>query len=291
MTAGTLFLNARSGSRDSRIADALAARARERGLDVVLIGRDAPMAALLRERVERGTPLIVAAGGDGTVNAALQILVGTDVPLGIVPLGTVNHFAKELELPRTWEAAFDVAVSGERRAVDVGVINDRYFLNSVYAGFYPEVFRAREKLRHYGKWRAFAKAIRLGFHHFPQVALVIESDHHMTTARTPFFAVSVNAYDLAQPQLVATKTALDEGRLTVYWLSRRRRSDFVQTIWRYLRGDAGSVDGLRRFHTKDLRLQASKPLRVAIDGEIAHLESPIRIRVVPQGLIVKAPRT
>jgi diacylglycerol kinase family enzyme len=143
----------------------------------------------------------------------------------------------------------------------------------------------------YSKWRAFAIAIRLAYRHFPQVALVVETDTHMTTVRTPFFVVAVNAYDLDQRQLLATKQALDQGRLTVYWLARRRRTDFIKSIWRYLRGQADRIEGLRRFHTRDLRLQTSREtLQVAIDGELETLRSPIQIRIVPQSLRVKVPR-
>lgn len=292
MKNGTLILNPHSGSRDPRIVAALEARAREAGLDVIVVHDKASIESTVHDVVARGGSLVIAAGGDGTVNGVLQRIVGTGQTLGVIPLGTVNHFARDLGIPNNWETALDIALRGEVREIDTATINGRHFINAVHIGFYPAVFRAREAMRtRYSKWRAFAIAIRLAYRHFPQVALVLETDAAMTTVRTPFFVVAVNAYDFDQRQLLATKQALDQGRLTVYWLSRRRRSDFIQSIWLYLRGQVDRITGLRRIHTRDLRLQTSREtLQVAIDGELEKLPSPIHIRIVPQSLRVKVPR-
>lgn len=292
MNIGTLILNANSGSRAPRIIDALEARAREQGLDVAVIPDKESFGPMVGEVVARGEPLVIAAGGDGTVNGVLRQIAGTGSTLGVVPLGTVNHFARELGIPNDWETALDIALHGEVREIDTALINGRHFINAVHIGFYPEVFRAREAMRkRYTKWRAFAIALRIAYRRFPQVALVVETDSDMTTVHTPFFVVSVNAYDLEQHQLIVTKQELDAGRLTVYWLERRRRADFIRAIWLYLRGQVDRIEGLRRIHTRELRLQTShETLRVAIDGELESLRSPIQIRIVPQSLRVKVPR-
>ena len=91
-----------------------------------------------------GTDLFIAAGGDGTINHVVQALVNTDARLGVLPMGTYNHFAKDLGIPLGWRAALDVALTGVTRQIDAERVNERFFFNYVSMCLYPELVSRRE---------------------------------------------------------------------------------------------------------------------------------------------------
>ena len=136
-----MFFNPSSGVKRrqpgelSRLQDAASAA----GLEVIRLTRDLDVPSLVRERMQRGQTLFVAAGGDGTINSVIQALVHSESILGVIPVGTYNHFARDLGLPLDWRDALDVAVSGATRQVDSARINERFFVNNVSMGLYPEL--------------------------------------------------------------------------------------------------------------------------------------------------------
>ena len=121
-------------------------------------GAEAPDAA--RSAVSHGAAAVVAGGGDGTVSSVASVLVGSNTPLGVLPLGTLNHFAKDVRIPLDLEGAVATVVAGHVTGVDVGEVNGRTFINNASIGVYPDIVVEREKLRKQGyrKWIAFALA-------------------------------------------------------------------------------------------------------------------------------------
>src|SRR5260370_40692185 len=105
---GTLFFNPSSGTRPQ---DPLQHAASEAGLELLPIGRDVDVAALVRSRMRGGIRLFGAAGGDGTIHAVVQALVNTDATLGVIPAGTVNHFPRRLGIPLACREARDVGMA------------------------------------------------------------------------------------------------------------------------------------------------------------------------------------
>src|SRR5947209_3438036 len=149
---GLMLLNPSSGVK---LPLGLEEAAQEAGLEVVRVrpGLDCP--ALVRERMRQGRRLFVAAGGDGTVNNTIQPLVHTDAILGVIPIGTYNHFAKDLGIPPDWREALEVATNGATKQVDAARANDRFFVNNISFGLYPELVAKRESRgREYPRWRA-----------------------------------------------------------------------------------------------------------------------------------------
>ncbi|MFL6246681.1 MAG: diacylglycerol/lipid kinase family protein [Thermoanaerobaculia bacterium] len=290
---GILFLNPRAGTFTTGDESNLRTAAHENGLRVVEVGADVDVRTIVREALEAGLRTFVVAGGDGSIHHVAQALVGTEGVLGIVPVGTVNHLARDLDVPvGDWPAAFEIAVRGSVRQIDVGRINSQYFLNSVMLGLYPTISAFRERFRSlHSRWRAYAKAIRMAMHHFPHVTLVVEYEGHVETLRTQMFVIAVNAYDLTQTGIVSPKTTLNDGRLAVYSLSFMSRAQFVGVVAQYLRGRVGEVPGFRSLRTTNLRLDTGKRrLRVSIDGELVDLETPLQIAAVPASLLVRGPQ-
>jgi diacylglycerol kinase family enzyme len=287
---GVLFLNPRAGTFSVADEDQLRELAHDHGLRVVHVVPDVDVRAVVREALDAGQKTFVVAGGDGSVHHVAQALVHTEGILGVVPVGSVNHLARDLNLPLDdWRAAFDVAVDGTVEQIDVGRVNERYFINSVMLGIYPTISEYRERFRSmHSRWRAYFKAARLALRHFPHVTLVIEVDGRVETLRTQMFVIAVNAYDLSQVGVVAPKTTLSDGRLTMYSLSFMSRWRFIRAAAKYFRGRIGDVSGFRAVRMTQLRIDTGKRrLRISVDGELMEIGTPVRITAVPAGLLVR----
>ena len=291
-TKGVLFLNARAGSFDGTDESSLRTLAHERGLRVVDVTPDIDVRAIVRDALAAGMKSIVVAGGDGTVHHVMQALVNTEGILGVIPAGSVNHLARDLEIPiGDWRAALDIALTGEVRQIDVGRINGRYFLNSVMLGIYPTVSEYRERFRSiHSRWRAYGKAARLALRQFPHVTLVVELDQRLETFRTQMFVVAVNSYDLTQAGIASPKTTFNDGRLSIYSLSFMSRPQFVRAAAKYFRGRIVDVPGFRSIRTAQLRVDTPRSrMRVSVDGELVDFATPMQIAAVPASLLVRAP--
>jgi diacylglycerol kinase family enzyme len=289
---GLLFLNPRSGSLGPVERDELRALADREGLGVVEVTPKSDVSAAVKSALEDGMRSFIVAGGDGTIHHVAQSLVGTPGQLGIVPLGTVNHLARDLRIPFDWREAFEIALRGEIRQIDAGRVNDRYFLNSVMIGIFPTVAQLREAFRTtHSKWRAYARALRLALRQFAHVSLVVEIEgNRVEVVKTQLFIVSVNSYDLSQAGVVSLKTSLDDGRLTIYTLSFKSRMGFIAAAARYFLGKAEKVEGFRRVRARQLRIDsAHRRIRVAVDGEPIDFRPPVQIVAVPASLLVRAP--
>ncbi|MDQ2899147.1 MAG: hypothetical protein M3Y07_05020, partial [Acidobacteriota bacterium] len=179
---------------------------------------------LARAAVARGCNVLVAGGGDGTVNAVASAIVGTDAALGVLPLGTLNHFSKDLGIPQELEAAAKIVLEGEISSVDVGEVNGRIFLNNSSIGVYAGLVRFREagQNRGLGKWVAFTLALVAVARrfHFLSVRLLV-SGRELRRA-TPFLFVGNNEYEANGARL-----CLDRGLLFLVIACREGRMALV----------------------------------------------------------------
>jgi diacylglycerol kinase family enzyme len=284
---GTMFLNPAAGERPE-----LVAAASEAGVEVIRLSREVDVTAAIRERMDEGRRLFIAAGGDGTVNCVLQPLVHTDACLAVIPLGTFNHFARDIGVPMHWPDALAVALDGATRQVDTARANDRFFVNNVSLGLYPEmVARREERGRQYPRWKARLWAAYGTLRKYPHVTVTLESEHHQVAVRTHVLMVSNNRYDLSRIGIDAPRATLEEGRLSVYWLPHLRRVALMRFLAHYLAGRVHETPGFRSFRTSRMKVHASKEhLRAGVDGELFTFQMPIVITIAPQSLLVKIPR-
>ena len=291
MPAGTLFLNPRAGSFSGADESELRTLAAEADLEVVDVAPGVDVSAVVRKGLREGRRLFVVAGGDGSIHHVAQALVGTEGVLAVVPIGTVNHMARDLDVPLDWREAMKVAVRGGVRQIDTGRVNGIHFLNSVMVGIYPTITEYRERFRStHSKWRAYFLGLRLAMRQFRHVTLVIELAGRVETVRTQLFVVSINAYDLTQAGLAAPKVNLEDGRLTIYSFGFMSRVQFIRAAAKFFRGKLEEVEGFRQIRTEKLRIDAARAvLRVSIDGEIRDLVPPIQIQAVPASLLVRVP--
>src|SRR5262249_2923094 len=144
--------------------------------------------------------MIVAGGGDGTIGTVAAAVAGTETALGVLPLGTLNHFAKDLGIPLDTAAAIHTLFTGRIAQVDVGRVNDHVFVNNSSLGLYPRIVQQREALQRHGasKWIAFAQALIYVLRNHSSIYLKIKVDDAGTEFRkTPFVFIGNNKYEIA----------------------------------------------------------------------------------------------
>ena len=288
-----MFLNLRSGvnlapGERAALRDA----ATGAGVEVIDLAPEVDVAAIIRRRMNEDRRLFIAAGGDGTVNSVIQPLVHGDATLAVIPIGTYNHFAKDLGIPLDWRAALEVALKGEPHQIDTAHVNDRFFVNNVSLGLYPEfVARREERGRDYPRWKARAYALYTTLRKFPHVTFTVETEHHQEVIRTQVFTVSNNSYDPSRIGIEAPRTMMTEGRLLVYWLPHVSRFTLMRFAAHYLAGRVSTTPGFRSFRTVRMKVQSRhRTLHVGVDGELHTLATPLTITIVPQSLLVRVPR-
>ena len=238
-------------------------------------------------------PLVVAGGGDGTINAVASHLLDGDVTLGVLPLGTLNHFARDLQIPFELEDAAKIIAGGHRITVDVGEVNDHIFLNNSSMGLYPAIVAEREQQQKYsglGKWPALVKAT---FHALRDPACfnaVVCIQGKQINHRTPFIFVGNNAY-VVEGFSMGKRKSVQDGILSLYILHPKKATGLFWLGIRSLLGMGSHAKNFDDFQVTDFRIESQNAdIEVATDGEVMHMQSPICYRIRPRALHVLAPR-
>jgi diacylglycerol kinase family enzyme len=248
---------------------------------------------MLNAAVAMKPDVIVIGGGDGSVSTAAGCVVDTNIALGVLPLGTLNHFARDLGMPRDWRDAVNALAAGEIRTVDVAEVNGRVFLNNCSIGSYAEAVRKRDALRRMGrggKWWAMTLATIAVFRRLRRIRVRIEANAQTLPFRTPFVVVANNRYS-GRVFDHSLRARLDEGRLWIYTTRAARHGAILRFIWQSLLRTIDAVDGLEKIELTEATVHHNYAgLPVALDGELAALQSPLRFRTRPGALRVLVPR-
>jgi len=293
----SVLLNAAAGLRPRQVqAEVVRVRELFATLEVeanvrLVAGPD--LLAAARAAAASDTDVVVMAGGDGTVSAGAGGLAGTGKPMGVLPLGTLNHFARDLGIPTVLEDAVRNVAEGIVREVDVGEANDRVFVNNSSLGLYPaavalrDAWMARQSMQ---KWVAMGRAALDTLRRFPVVRLTLRLPEGSLNVTTPMVFIGNNRYETKLFSL-GQRPALDEGDLWVYLARDAGRFRFLRLALRALIGrldDSRDFQGLcvKEMLVEDRRRSA----RVAFDGEVGHVAPPILYRVRPRALRVIVPR-
>ncbi len=230
---------------------------------------------------------VVAGGGDGTVGAVAAALAGTGIPLGILPLGRVNHFARDVGIPQQLEQAVQVIADGHSASLDAGEVNGRIFVNNSSLGAYPFLVIDRERRRR-GVQRGLAfllAAIRL-IHLFPLRRFTVRVAERSEICRTPCLFVGNNRY-LLELFALGRRPQLNAGQLAIYIARQQTRLQLVWFTFRCLLGLTDPARDLRIFHVSWAEISTrSVHLDVAMDGEVIRMRPPLRYRIRPASLRV-----
>lgn len=250
------------------------------------------IAEAAQQAVGDGVGVVVAGGGDGTLSAVAGALAGTKTKLGILPLGTLNHFARDLDIPLDLDEAARLIASGKSRSVDVAEVNGRTFINNSAIGLYPLMVldrEAQESRLGRSKRLAMLIASARALVRFSNERLTLTINDRKTRIETPLLFVGNNAYRLQMPD-AGTRESLDRGELFVLVLRRKSRLGFCLASIRSLAGRQRREDAVRIDEVRALRVDSPRTsLAVSLDGETAHLETPLDYRLRPRALKVIAP--
>jgi diacylglycerol kinase family enzyme len=248
---------------------------------------------LVREAVASDSLVVVAAGGDGTVNTVASALVGTSKILGVLPIGTLNHFAKDLNLPLELGDALQAIAEGDIIEVDVAEVNGHIFLNNSSLGLYPHIVKERQKYQRLGagKWPAFVWAAFSVLRRYPFVDVRLMLDGMTFERRTPFVFIGNNHYEM-EGFRIGARSSLEQQELSLYTTNRTSRWGLLilglRALFRRLRFDSDFLEVATREIWIDTR---HRHVRVAVDGEVTVLTPPLHYRILPQSLRVMVPPT
>jgi len=274
-----VILNISAGADDKKaVADNLTAIFRSGGLDahVTLTSSGAEIIEAARHAVRQKPRAVVAGGGDGTINTVASILVGSNIALGVLPLGTLNHFAKDLSIPLELEAATHNIIANSS------------------LGLYPTLVVHREKQQERlgrRKWPAFVWATLTMLRRYPFMNVRLSTNDQELIRRTPFVFIGNNEY-LMDGFNIGVRGCLDAGQLSLYVPHRTGRLGLLRLALRALFGRLREAKDFDALCTKSISIETHrKRLHVAIDGEVTSMDTPLQYRVRPGALRVIVPKS
>jgi diacylglycerol kinase family enzyme len=289
-----VIINASSGTtRKEEIRTQLADLFGQSGIDarISLTGSGKQLLEIARRAANGEAGTIVAGGGDGTINAVASTLVDTGKTLGVLPLGTLNHFAKDLRIPLDLQGAVNNIIANHVVRVDVGEVNGQIFLNNSSLGLYPRLVHQREQKQRlgHGKWPAFIWAAFSVMRRYPFLDVRLNVDGREISSRTPFVFVGNNEYEMENFN-IGGRARLDAGQLSLYFSHRTRRLGLVKLGLRALVARVEKAEEFVAMRTTEVSIETRRSrIRVATDGEVLVMRSPLRYRVRPGALNVIVP--
>ena len=246
-----------------------------------------------RAIAKRGDSLVIVGGGDGTIGAAASALVGTETRLGILPLGTLNHFARDLEIPLDLDEAAKLIAEGREKSVDVAEMSGRIFINNSAIGLYPLMVVDRDlQRRRLGRSKRVAMLVAslrtLARFNHQRLTLTVNEER---TGRidTPLLFVGNNDYriDIGAP---GQRESLDDGELCVLVMRKKTRRGLIAASIRALFNRSRADDMVRIDNVERLRVASKRSgLFVSLDGEVVRAEPPLEYKIRKKALRVAAP--
>lgn len=245
-------------------------------------------------QASREDGILVAAGGDGTLNAVAAAAMKASVPLGIVPLGTFNYFARNHGIPLDTTLATAALLNAHTARVQVGSLNDRIFLVNASLGLYPKLLEERESnKRAFGRNRfvAFFSALLTLLRAHRTLGVQIDSGSHNLRIRTLALVVANDALQLEQLG-VELEEALDKGRLVSIVIDPMGTLALYGLLIRGLTSRLGDASSVKCFTCRDMLVNPTgkRRVRVAMDGEVTWMQPPLRFAAIEDSLQLLIPR-
>lgn len=291
-----VILNCGSGNAGNvDLPERLRSMAAELGVtcDIVSTRHPSEVIEVARKAASSNYDVVIAGGGDGTINAVASELAGTGKRLGVLPLGTFNYFAREMGVPVELEAAFRTCFEGDTRSVTAGEVNGRMFLNNASIGLYPVLLAVREQTyRQWGRTRilAYWAVLRALLRLHLNMKLTITWDGNRRSIRTPLLFVARNAAQLEEFRVPGVRCITEDG-LSVYALRSMGRLGLLRVAWHVLTGKLQPQYDFDMVCTSAIRVESRRMLRtVAFDGERVKMLSPIEFRVRQAAFRILVPR-
>lgn len=247
---------------------------------------------LIKKLGKEGYKTFVAAGGDGTVNALAAAMAHSSLILGVLPMGTLNNFAKTLHIPLDMEKAVKNLLEGKIQKIDVAEVNGKFFVNNSSIGIYPGMVRKRKKEQKNGKHKLLAYIIAAFhvFQRYPLLTLRLTVDNVELTRTTPIVFVGNNIYKLEKKFDLGIRERLDQNVLSVFLTKKVGRLEFMRLFFSTLFGTIYREKKFDFFATQELRIDGKKTvLNVVTDGEVKTMPTPLHYKIHPEALHVIVP--
>lgn len=256
------------------------------GADFLEIGRQTVL------RAKQAGGIVVAAGGDGTINTVAGLCCDLGVTMGVIPAGTFNYFARDLGIPSEPAAAARLLLTGKTEQVSVGYVNGRIFLNNASFGLYSKVIRNREDHKaRFGRFRLVAvySAVVSLLSGVRPFMVRMRVGNEMLLRRTTMVFVSNNALQIAKLDAKIAETTPEDG-MAVFVLRPTSRLDMLRLLLRGAFRQLADDPHLETFCTNAFDTETNKAyVDVVVDGEIVRCNAPLSFRVAPRALGVIVP--
>lgn len=247
----------------------------------------------LAKRAAKGdAEIICAGGGDGTISAVASELVNTNKTLGVLPLGTLNNFSKDLQIPQNIEEAVKIIAANNVKQIDTGEVNGRIFINNSSIGLYPHIVKRREQQQRlgHGKWRAAFWAALEILKRSPFLAIRLETEKGARVVKTPFVFVGNGEYEMDFFN-IGRRAKIDDGKLSVYFLHKSGRRGLFLLVLRTIFGGLRQARDFEEITVKEITFETKrKRILVAFDGEVETLDAPLHYKIHPKALRVIVPK-
>jgi len=289
-----VIVNSNSGSgQEEGIEKTLAEAFKAAGVDArISMARSGSEVIALAQQAARGdAEVIVAGGGDGTISSVASAIIDTNKRLGVLPFGTMNHFAKDLRIPLDLAGAVKTIAAGHLTEVDVGEVNGHVFINNSSLGLYPIIIHKRQKQQRlgWGKWPAYIWAAFAVLKRYPFLSVRVAVDSAELNSRTPFVFIGNNKYEM-ETLNIGGRAHLDKGELSLYMTNRTGRLGLVRLALRALLSGLHQEKDFVALCTKEIWIETRhKHVRVALDGEVTRIVPPLNYRAHPRALRVLTP--
>lgn len=301
-----IALNAGSGhseteERRATIESVLRAAGRQFQLTII----DQPdtidqIAAQLAKQASAAGGVLVAAGGDGTINAVARQAIAHGCAFGVLPQGTFNYFGRTHGIPEDLSEAVHALLAARLHPVQVGMVNQRVFLVNASVGLYPTMLEERElDKKQFGRSRVVAalSAIKTILTPHRRLRLVLEIDGKLQRLRTATFFVGNNRLQMEQVGMLPLSAAVEDGRLAA--VAPRTRGK-LGMLWLMLQGALGRLGHMdqadqlasfsfTRMQVKIRTLSRRRKVKVATDGEVTLMDNPVEFHVMEEQLLLLKP--
>lgn len=250
------------------------------------------MQHVLERHQQQPEGVVVAAGGDGTLNAVAAYLLHTPIKMGILPLGTFNYVARVLGIPLDLIEAAQVISQGAVQSVHVARLNQYIYLNNASLGLYPLFIQKRERYNHYlGRLtlNAYTSGLDVLIRDRKELKLDVEVDGQRYPVTTPLVFLGNNQLQLAELNLKIAKDAA-AGKVAGVVVAKTDKFTLFKMLWQLIRGQLERTADVHSFAADQVIIHSrAKKLSLAIDGELVKVKPPLKIWVDHAALKVVVP--
>lgn len=247
-------------------------------------------ATLLANEASKDYDVIVAVGGDGTINEVANGLIGTQSILGIIPVGTGNGFAREFGIPLNIKKACKILVEGQQRLIDIGKAGERFFIATAGLGFDALIAKFAGKMLgpFRGMWLYFFAGM-LAFNKYspPLVRIKLDSDE---IDIKPFVVAIANTRLYGGRALIAPDARPDDGFFDVCVVNMMKSRRIILNLPKLFKGHHTRLSEVKMYKSKNVSVYSSEPVPIHVDGEPIDTYSEIKFVVIPKALKVLTPK-